>query len=627
MGLGGSEHLDIYRKNIKVIKKIGPQLITKLECTGLEINYEETASKSGQKNIRVEVDGRRVYLHSSFDPRAEAQKLDCIREEDEADTLVILGLGLGYHIDYFMKKYPDKNKIIIEPDINILKCCLMVKSFEGILDAKKVQLILSDSTDGIVKELMRLYNLTLISKVTFIALNSYLSFYRDFWDQLHIDFARAYRDTIMNISTFEHFKFIWTRNILKNAMKIPESAVINDFAGKFKGVPGVVVSSGPSLNKSMHLLDGLYNRAVIVSAGSSINSLLLNGKKPHIMLGVDGGEYMSEMYNKVDRDDIILAYILNLHEDCLDKYKGQKLYLRTNTGDKATYIDEGLGLNSVPVYSGPSCANISTDFLYHLGCDPIIFIGQDLCYTDGKAHAQGYIENASSKNNDARKRVHLKNMYGEDVTTTNSLLSMKNWFEKYIELRNGDRTFINASASGLSIKGTVEMSLEDVIEKYCMKDLDIEERLFRICMESRNGSRIGRSEVYDFYRRLAGEAKESIDWSKQRIEIVEGVLKKLKAGKTSGIVEKREKMDKITNKMEKTDFYKHFIYSNMGDFSQIIKSKVERDADKNKDIVKKLEILYEGLKKQYSEVLSRGLHVEQVLSGLMKLEDSTAKEL
>jgi len=89
------------------------------ENTGNESSVILETSKSGMPNFRVKKGEHTFFVHSPYDPRTEAirwaEKIDL----KGFDTIAVLGIGCGYHIEELEKKYPDKNKIVIEPDRNV----------------------------------------------------------------------------------------------------------------------------------------------------------------------------------------------------------------------------------------------------------------------------------------------------------------------------------------------------------------------------------------------------------------------------------------------------------------------------------------------------------------------------
>lgn len=620
MCVGEVENNSVFQKNMKLLSEIGPDIYNKIE--NLETagyGFEVMFTGNNLVNAKVDMGNRKAILHSNYNPGIEAERIDVLSADDEIDTIIILGLGLGYHIEYLIDKYPYKNKIIIEPDERLFCTCLKVREFKNILNADNVKLILSDNARSISNELGGLCEAHLMSKMRFIALPSYLQPFREFWFDVQEEFVSIYRGIVMNFNTNKFFKFTWTESIFKNIVHISNSATLNEFKDKFKGIPGIIAASGPSLNENVHLLKGLKDRALIVAAGSSINSLLHNGVVPHVMLGLDGGEIMSRMYNKVDNDDILFAYILNVHYDCLNKYKGPKLFFHTTAEHKARFFSHRLGLNTPDLIAGASCANVAADFLYNLGCDPIIFVGQDLCYYKTKTHADGVVGHEDvGEDDDSDEYIKTEDMDGNQVRTIIQLLDMKCWFETYFKIKKGTRTFINATVRGLPLEGTIRLSLEEVIAEYCSRKITLDGKLKQLFKKSTSKNRVTEENILDLLSDVKKEALKIGRWSKKRINLVYEIQKSLKNRDVSKLVEKRVKVNKVTDKLESSWFFKEFIWMGNSDDLIVIKNKAEMDAVREKDLIKKLEILYKGLEAQFGEVLLRTLFIQKLTGAEIK---------
>ena len=96
------------------------------------------------------------------------------------------------------------------------------------------------------------------------------------------------------------------------------------------------------------------------------------------------------------------------------------------------------------------------------GCNPIIFIGQDLAHTGEKAHVDNY------KSYDVTKteRVYTKGSQEENVPTTTSLLLFLRWIEQFIKETKDVTTYYNCTEGGAWIEGAKHEPFKDVIERY-----------------------------------------------------------------------------------------------------------------------------------------------------------------
>lgn len=77
-------------------------------------------SRTGNYSLKVKCEGGyEKTLHSLYDPEDEASKIADAFEFDGKGILVVLGLGLGYHVAELAARFPDSGIIVIEADQNI----------------------------------------------------------------------------------------------------------------------------------------------------------------------------------------------------------------------------------------------------------------------------------------------------------------------------------------------------------------------------------------------------------------------------------------------------------------------------------------------------------------------------
>jgi hypothetical protein len=101
-----------------------------------------------------------------------------------------------------------------------------------------------------------------------------------------------------------------------------------------------------------------------------------------------------------------------------------------------------------------------------MGANPIILIGQDLAWTDGKDHADGYVSQYSREQLEARhaKGFEIEGYDGKPVRTERQLLYYKTWFEQRIALMP-DRLIVNATEGGARIEGAAHVPFESVCQE------------------------------------------------------------------------------------------------------------------------------------------------------------------
>lgn len=86
------------------------------------ISVEDTKDKNKTLQIK-DKEGQSIYLHSKYNPIREAQAIiNKFKEKENIDEnthIIFYGLGLGYHIDLFIKEYPDVDFSLYEPSVEI----------------------------------------------------------------------------------------------------------------------------------------------------------------------------------------------------------------------------------------------------------------------------------------------------------------------------------------------------------------------------------------------------------------------------------------------------------------------------------------------------------------------------
>ena len=108
----------------------------------LNDGYRVEFTSSGRMTAVIrDRDGRDLYLHSNGNVSKEAFLLAKHWTEKPADTYIIYGLGMGYHIEEMLHLSPDSEIEIYEADMNILKLSCAFSKIENLLQDVGVRLV------------------------------------------------------------------------------------------------------------------------------------------------------------------------------------------------------------------------------------------------------------------------------------------------------------------------------------------------------------------------------------------------------------------------------------------------------------------------------------------------------
>ncbi|GFI31613.1 hypothetical protein IMSAGC013_03010 [Lachnospiraceae bacterium] len=237
-------------------------------------------------------------------------------------------------------------------------------------------------------------------------------------------------------------------------------------------VPAFVVSAGPSLNKNIKELRRAKNKSFIIAVDTAVKPLLQEGIVPDMFATLDGIKPL-ELVETEQAKELPLLTMVTSASAILDYHTGKKFFFDEGyIYVRKLFEMNGKRLEGFPI--GGSVATLAFTLACHLGFRKIIFVGQDLAYTDNKSHADGTFQDAMPEEN-TEKFIRVPGNYEKEVPTLKNLNGYRKWFGEYIEwwTKGRETTFINATEGGARIEGTKLMTLAEVIDRECVKEVDI----------------------------------------------------------------------------------------------------------------------------------------------------------
>lgn len=446
---------EIYNNNLTALKNKDKNAYTIVNnYIASNFKYEVIETRIGKPTLEITYEEDEPYirekflLHSKYDPFSAEGSFVEKNMDSYSKNIVFYGIGLGYHIEIILKKLmPFQNLYIIESNIEVIKIAFMLRDFSEIIRNNQVNFIfISEGYDN----------------------NKLLSLLSDNESKLLVHQASikaipAKYQSLKNLLTnMQMMKLGIKKNMnlleenFKNNTK-KKYPNINKLFGKFKDLPIVIVSAGPSLNKNKHLLHQVKDHALIFAVGSALKTLIREGINPHLFCVIDPSPLTYKQIEGYEDISIPLIFLETANCNTVSKYNGPKYIVSNNI------INEQQGCDIIE--TGGSVATAILDMAIKFGGNPITFIGQDLAFTNYEHHAIGdmYGEEKIVKELPNLKRVKGHN--GQMLPTSTSLLSFKDWIESKIK-KHPDITFINATENGAIIEGCIHIPLQEVITSY-----------------------------------------------------------------------------------------------------------------------------------------------------------------
>ncbi|WP_287036920.1 6-hydroxymethylpterin diphosphokinase MptE-like protein [Desulfobacter sp.] len=480
---GSSVKAYVSEGNYQLLKKNHPHVLDQLEAMNPEPVGEVLLSKSGQPNLKIIKDGNEVFIHPEQNPESEKEMFTAKVPEGFSGVEVILGMGLGYGVKGILEKRKMiRHLVIIENEPGIFLQALKYEDLSDVLTNPKVLIcitpddedILSPSAQkGILLEDSQILEHPVLFKLFDVA---YGRLKKMFFDRVnHLNIAG---------STRVKFGETMVRNRLTLLKNLGRYFRFDSLINAFEEVPAYIVAGGPSLDRDLKYLKQIKRKALIFSVDTALPALLENDTHPDFISSID---YKDIIYEKIaSKINNIQDYACLLTSSATtplvhQNFPGKrKFFLFSENG-----IDHWLNALSKGNHyfaSGPSVAHLNFVAAKIMGCSPIIFLGQDLCYPTGQTH----VKSAVLTHGDAFQKdlksgngvLKVPGVEGGEVITTRGMENMKYAFEKLIA--NNPGYYINCTSGGAHIQGTRFMPIEHAVKKYVVPDLNVQNKFDRI---------------------------------------------------------------------------------------------------------------------------------------------------
>ncbi|WP_236900456.1 motility associated factor glycosyltransferase family protein [Clostridium estertheticum] len=418
-----------------------------------EERYTIEDSKDDKKILKIKRDGKFIYLGSKYTVEKDIQRfMGNIKKITFNSIILVWGFGTGEHIIEILKKTTKSNKIIIiEPDERILIENSLCNNLNEILNEDRV-LLFSYKKENLKEFLVRNISTIEINNVEFVNYANYDRIYdkeyKEFWESF-IEFVNF---MTIELCTSLHFSKQFFTCFMSNITTIINSVTINKLKNIFDGRPAIVVSAGPSLEKNIHMLREVQEQFIIITGGRTLKTLLDEGITPDFVCTIDPGETSYTILEKVLHSKVPLVFCEISNCKIVKEYSGKKIFFKTSDSEDITA--DLLGIEVDNLKQGGSVAHTCIGLAEYLGCREIIFVGQDLAYTNNKYHSENAKHNEGNSISKDVEYLYVDDIYGEKVPTTRVMDFYRKNIEQMI-IANKDITFINSTEGGANIKGTL----------------------------------------------------------------------------------------------------------------------------------------------------------------------------
>lgn len=472
-------NLNAIKKNIKAYPLNFLDLIENAKKED-DISLEVIETKSKNLSAKVIKNGKSVSLHSAYDPIKEANTL--IKEiEDDVDVVFIFGIGGGYLINAIKKL--NINIVVIEPSISFFNLLIDNFKLDKILEDSKITFFIGGND---IEDIEKFISLKTTKKVKFFITRSYSNLFTDDALFYQTKVLSIIDKKTININTILRFDKLWAYNIASNVVEIATHYGVNRFFDKYKNIPAVVVSAGPSLEKNIRKLKELKDKAIIIAVDTAMKPLSSHNISPHFVITIDPQKKNSKYFRNVNFKDTVLIAESSVDNEAISSFKGA-IYFLDSIFPLAKYFMRPLGKRG-DITMGGSVSTAAYDFAIRIGANPIIMLGLDLSFPNHQTHIKGsyheenfFTEIGKLDSYDSRIYKVLvsgnlreeKNVYGESVFTDSRFDMYRNWYEEQCKI-NSSKKFYNATEGGVIIKAMENITVDELLKKLDNINIEID---------------------------------------------------------------------------------------------------------------------------------------------------------
>lgn len=436
----------------------------------LDVKIENTASGLPTAVV-YRPDNEPVWLHSRRHPAQEGEELAATIGND-AGLVLVLGLGLGYHVHALAERLPQDSLILVlekHPEVfEAGQACAAMPP----LPANAIVIWEIDQIPAAAASYATAGphgGMAVLEHPASLRLDP--SFYRQGLER----FRDAMRIILTNAHTINEIGYWFPYNLMANMVNLVLDPPVSRLEGLLKGHPAVMVASGPSLKKNIHHLAGLRGRVPIIAAGSAYEALTNAGIVPDFAVVVDPLPLNLTLFEGRGRDDVCLVYETMLYPPVVPLFPGCRFY-GFNTVASRTMAVNLLRHQAGAEANIPSSGTVaSTAFALAvlLGADPIIIVGQDLAFTDQLTHAPG-LSLAQEVPPDMVGVVEVPAIGGGKVKTGLGLFAfLLRLQQQYKQAVAQGITVIDATEGGALKEHTVVMRLEEALRRHAVATVDV----------------------------------------------------------------------------------------------------------------------------------------------------------
>ncbi|GAA6203414.1 6-hydroxymethylpterin diphosphokinase MptE-like protein [Thalassotalea sp. SU-HH00458] len=420
------------------------------------------------------------YLNQIHDVYLEnKEKLEPLKQmPDHIGSMIVFGIGLGYHLDYLIEKITIGHLYLCEPSYELFYASLYTCDWSMILktlDERNGYLHLhigvsyEQFTTDYINEIkdkgsFNSVNAVLIQHYPSKELRQIIDRFCEefhlvaigwgFFDDGVISIAHDYANAKNNIP------------VLKRDVVLPK---------KWQNTPAFVVANGPSLDATIETIKAYEKDAIIFSCGSVLPSLIAHNIIPDFHIELERTkltfDYLNDLIDHEHMKQLNFLTLNIMHPDCPQLFKWTGIGFKpteSSTIIACDFINKNKDFVQMK-FSNPAVANTGMSFACYMGFKDIYLFGVDNGYKDRKHHHSKkslyYTDDGKEKEaiGDIVRagEIEVEGNFGEPILST-VFFNTSNFYEGKL-LENFPQVNCYNCSDGAKIENTYPLRVDDIL--------------------------------------------------------------------------------------------------------------------------------------------------------------------
>lgn len=391
-------------------------------------------------------------------------------------NLIVSGIGLGHHLLELVEQFDIQNILIYENSLDAVHASLHIIDWQVVVDAfstgeRTISICVgTDANGGLTQIEHAIQNLGLHSQMfTFVLRHADRECENTFIET----YMKQIRAFIGGLGYFddERIGFAHAYHNLK-----AQHAIYVSRTRQARDMRAIVIGNGPSLDMHEHYLKANKDKALLVSCGTALGTLVKMGIKPDFHVEMERPTFVKDAINlgstQEQRQGITLLGLHTVSPETIACFEEACLAIKPNDGGSELVTDFlGNETPSMLPFCNPTVTNCALSYLCAMGFEDIHLVGVDLGAPNNEEHHSEKSVYSHWNKYETKEEVESRKMdvtcdgnFGGKVVATPVLNMSRVGMERLLDLMvTALPTFKCYNTNlGAKIKGTVSVTLEEL---------------------------------------------------------------------------------------------------------------------------------------------------------------------